>query len=192
MSKKTETELKFKLSKLPDSLKDHPYLIKQIYLKYDDQDLKNKISNLFLNVAIEWQNIAEVRIRAKVTRDDKLYFITLKTDGLLERDEYENILSEDQYNDFSRQPYIGAIVKFRYDVPILGTELIIEIDDYIGGLYGLQVAEIEFDQEKYTKEKIIEFAEKYLGEDIIDITADSKYKNKNLAKLNNIVENKSK
>lgn len=189
MSKKRETELKFKLAKLPDDLKD-PYVIKQIYLYFEDQDIKNKVNNLFENTMIEWEKIKEVIIRAKVTMNTKKFFITLKIDGNSTRDEYEKILTESEYSEFSKMKYIGMIVKFRYDIPILGTSLVIEVDNYIVGLFGLITAEIEYDKDKYTENQIKEYADKYLGGDIIDITSDAKYKNINLATLNNIVQMK--
>jgi CYTH domain-containing protein len=189
MSKKTETELKFKLTKIPDSLKD-PSIIKQFYLKFNNQGIKDKVQEYFPGILIEWGNVVELRVRAEVTRATKSYSITLKSDGTVDRVEYSSAIAEDGYNYFSKFPYIGMIMKLRYRLTVLGTDLTVDVDNYIGGLYGLYLAEIEFDRGKYTEEQVREVAEEHFGQDIVDVTADSKYKNRNLAILNNIVQNK--
>lgn len=114
----------------------------------------------------------------------------LKSDGTTDRDEYETILTEDDYYKFSKIPYIGSIIKLRYNFLIPNTNLVIGVDNYIGNLYGLLTAEIEFNREEYSENKIEEFAKKYLGNDIINVTTNNKYKDRNLAILDNIVHDK--
>ena len=179
------TELKFKLSKIPDDLKN-PYIVKEIYLHSENQNNKSKIDELFNGIV--WNKIYEIRISAKVTQTCKIFKITLSDCN--SNIEFEKTLTEIEYNLFSTMECIGMYIKLRYDIPVSGTNLILNVDNYIGSLFYLITAEIEYDKNKYDEDQVRDYVDKYLGDDIVDITSNSKYKCRNLATLNNIVQTK--
>ena len=183
-----ETRLKFKLLKLPDSLGVDknlvPVIIKQIYLVLDDDTIKERI-NTVTNLKIEWLKISEIIICTMVTTDNKLCCVTLRSEN---KNEYESVITESEFYELSSMKNYGMIFKFRYKIKIPDTDLVLEIDNYLGSLLGLMTADIEYDTEKYPNQNIItEFTKKYLGDDIVDVTFDKKYINRNLAILNNVV-----
>ncbi len=113
-------------------------------------------------------NGKEIRLRQK----DDSYFLTIKSQGTLERQEFETELSKNQFEVL--WPAVGKqkIIKRRY---FLSQEnSLIEIDIYDQPLNGLIVAEIEFQS--------VEAANAYIPEPwmIQEITALNFMKNKNL------------
>jgi len=175
-----ETELKFKFIKEPDLHKLSPtYLIYQIYFDVNDTKLQEFIKKRFGLETIVFKEF-RIRFRYPTNQQEKTsFFLTLKSNGTLERIEYELESNPDEClyidNNFK---HIGSINKVRYVIKY--NELYIEIDQYLDKLVGLYTAEIEFDKTKYTKETITDIIKNILGNDLLDITDDINYKNSNL------------
>lgn len=181
-----DTELKFKLSEMPQSV-ENPIIIKYHYLKCENQKIKDKIICLFDNKQVDWNKVNEFIVMAKITKNTRKFYIKLDNENNI----YKNKINENKYLELSKMPYYGMIIFLRYKIPILGTSMFINVNNYIGNLMGLIIAEIKYDPNKYTKSQIIEFAEKYLGTNIMNVTSNEKYSYKKLGILNNIIQNKS-
>lgn len=115
----------------------------------------------------------EIRIR----NNGNKYYLTCKSDGGLVRKESETEIDKYTFESLKMLVKENLIFKRRYKIP-LENGLVAELDIYQGSLEGLSTVEIEF--------KDIETAEMFVlpnwfGE---EITNDLKYKNKNLARLN--------
>ena len=173
--------VKFKLSKLPNDL-TLPVIIKRIYFDFSLQDVREELIDLFDKDVC--QSNSDAYITATVTATEKQFECTVGCHTVK--------IQEVTYDYLKMLPYNGMIFKISYTIPILGTELAFTIDNHIGSLMGLIVAHIQYDDEKNSKESIFEYAEKYLGADIIDVSSDSKYNDDCLARLNNIIVNKNK
>lgn len=179
--KQTETELKYKLKEFKGtcipSTEKH---IHQIYLNCVDGAKIIKYvapSNL-----IDLSSIVEIRLRKINESQKSTYFLTLKTDGDLNRDEHEYELTENDFNYLSNtNSHIGSISKIRYEIDHIDSGLKIEIDQYDSKHKGLFIAEIEFDNNTYTVEKVEKIIKDYFGDDVENVTYDKKYKNRNLA-----------
>lgn len=145
-----EIERKFLVSTLPDEVIQQPKLaIEQGYLALD-------------------ANGNEVRLR----RMDGEYFLTVKSDGTILRQEYETKLSEAQFDALWEGTAGRRLRKDRY---ILERETHkIDVDIYHQPLKGLMVAEVEFNS--------LEEAGKYQKEEWMsrEVTHLSFLKNKNL------------
>lgn len=120
-------------------------------------------------VALDPQG-TEVRVREK----GGVYFLTVKSDGAMERQEGEIRIDEKQFEtlwDFAKE---RSIEKMRYHIP-LGRELTCELDIFEGDLKGLIVAEVEFS----SLAAAADFEPPaWFG---LEVTDDARYKNKNLA-----------
>lgn len=114
--------------------------------------------------------IEEVRIRK---RDDK-YFITVKSNGTLERDEWEVEISQKIFNNLLPATKGRMIIKKRYSIK-LSPECIAEIDIYDGKLKGLILVEVEFQSIRDATSFV---PPKWFGR---DVTEDARYKNRSLA-----------
>ena len=116
----------------------------------------------------------EERVRMKKTGDVVSFVRTIKSGSGLCREETETNISADEFNADWPKTEGKRIEKVRYKIPYEG--LIIELDIYGGKNIGLMVAEVEFDS--------IEAANNFRAPAWFgsDVTSDSKYKNKNLAK----------
>lgn len=128
-----------------------------------------KISQGYL-VALE---DIEVRIRKKSNE----FYLTVKSGGDLKRKETEVELQEEQFNTLWPLTEYKRIEKKRYYIPYKNHT--IELDIYTGLLKGLIVAEVEFQSEVESEQFN---TPNWFGE---EITADKRYKNKNLF-LNNL------
>lgn len=111
----------------------------------------------------------EVRIR----KAGETYSMTVKSDGSLERKEFETEISESQFRTLYPASDGRRIEKTRYYIEYMGKT--IELDVYHGSLSGLIVAEIEFS----STEQSNQFSPaEWFG---MEITEDKRYKNKSLA-----------
>lgn len=123
----------------------------------------------------------EVRIR-KIENNYSEYkcYMTIKSKGDLTREEVEFEIPYAKYRDLiGRKMYKGSVInKFRYKIP-LEKNLIAELDVYRKQLVGLIVVEVEFETEEEAK---LFQKPNWFGE---EITNNKKYKNKNLAILEN-------
>ncbi|MFA5013287.1 MAG: adenylate cyclase [Candidatus Paceibacterota bacterium] len=112
----------------------------------------------------------EVRIRKK---NDK-YFITIKGNGTLKRNEWESEITKELYDFFLLAAKGRTLVKDRYEIKLLDGNTA-ELDIYHEKLEGHLVIEVEFES---VKEASVFEEPDWFGKDITD---DARYKNKNLA-----------
>ena len=111
----------------------------------------------------------EVRLR----QTDGKFFQTVKSGGVLVRDETELELSKDQFEALWKATAGRRIEKTRYKLHWRGNQL--ELDVYQGSLAGLIVAEVEFP----SAEASAQFTPPpWFGPEVTD---DERYKNVNLA-----------
>ncbi|MEK6478382.1 CYTH domain-containing protein [Catalinimonas sp. 4WD22] len=88
----------------------------------------------------------QVRVRSK---GDK-YYLTVKDQGFLEREEVEVELSEVQFQALWPLTQARNLRKKRFEVP--HGELTIEVDVFKGKLSGLVMAEVEFESVQQSKQ----------------------------------------
>lgn len=113
-----EIEKKFTVREIPYELSELPFhQIEQAYLCTDPV----------------------IRIR----RQDDSYFITYKSEGLMEREEYNLPLTRSAYEHLLGKADGNIITKKRYLFP-LPDGLTIELDIFEGLFSGLVIAEVEF------------------------------------------------
>lgn len=119
----------------------------------------------------------EVRIRR---RDDK-YYLTVKSNGTLSREEYETEISLQSYEELKQKICSNTIIKERYSFK-LTSSYTAEIDVYKNELYNLIMVEVEFPNEEEANnfQPLLWFGR--------EVTYDDKFKNKNLATLEQKIE----
>lgn len=144
-----EIERKFLINKIPFDLTNIPF---------------RQIEQAYLNTA------PVVRIR----QDNDKYYLTYKSKGFLEREEYNLYLDQDSYLHLREKADGIIITKKRYEIPY--EEYTIEFDIFEGHHTGLMLAEVEFP----SKEEAENFTPPdWFGE---DVTFSSKYCNSTLSK----------
>ena len=148
-----EVERKFLLAGFPDFLEEEPF--DHIRQGY---------------IATE-KGGNEVRVRDM----NDSYWLTVKSSGELNRTEVEIPLDIKDFNQLWELTESQMIEKNRYE--LLCGDGIIEIDVFKGKLDGLVMAEIEFDSVEQAKAF---FPPTWM---VKEVTYDSYYKNRNLAKL---------
>jgi len=146
-----EIERKFLVAQLPENLQD-----------YDHQTIRQ-------GYMVIGADGSEARLRDRAGS----YSLTVKSKGELSRGEWETPVSEDQFEALWGTTAGKRVEKTRYTIPYDGHT--IELDIYEGDLAGLISAEVEFASEAEADafEKPDWFAD--------DVTADSSFKNQNLA-----------
>ena len=117
----------------------------------------------------------EIRIRKK----EEKYFITKKSEGTKIREEIEISIDHITFEILSSLVQKNLVKKTRYKIT-LDNGIIAELDIYHEQLEGLVVVETEFPSNEEA-EKFV--APTWFGK---DITEDKRYKNKNLAQIDNI------
>lgn len=102
------------------------------------------------------------------------YILTVKSQGMLSRQEFELSLDEIDYLNLLKKAEGNIITKRRYLIP-LGNELTLELDYFKDLFEGLVMGEIEFASE--------EDAEKYNLPDFVirEVTYDKRYHNSNMS-----------
>ena len=129
-----EIERKFLINNLPFILEDYPCsLIEQGY--------------------ISTTPVIRVRKKALVVEDKFLnpkYILTVKSKGLMVRQEYELDLDESEYESLLKKCSGNVITKKRYVIP-LEDNLSLELDIFEGAFEGLIMGEIEFPDEASSK-----------------------------------------
>lgn len=113
----------------------------------------------------------EVRIR-KIVSDYEKYFLTVKSDGTISREEYEVEISEFVFNSLRKNIKGKMLSKRRYQI-LIGNK-IAELDIYDD--FPEKIVEVEFASMKEAKNFIIP---NWFGR---EVTNNQKYKNKNLFK----------
>lgn len=148
-----EIERKYLITRLPEGATDHPHhMIEQGYLSTDPV----------------------VRVR----REDDTYYLTYKSKGLLEREEYNLPLAKDSYEHLIKKADGHILTKKRYLIPMEDSDhLTIELDIFEGQYEGLMLAEVEFQSRE---EAEIFTAPDWFGK---DVTFSGEYQNSRLSKL---------
>lgn len=93
-----------------------------------------------------------IRIRKKIYYEagaavKELHVLTIKSKGLLKRQEYELDILPEEYNSLKDKVSGNIITKKRYVIP-LDDKLSLELDVFSGSFTGLIMGEIEFPDEK--------------------------------------------
>lgn len=103
------------------------------------------------------------------------YFLTVKSQGHMMRDEFEMPITKEQYDSLWHKIEDSPVEKVRYFIPI-GKHLTAELDIYEGHLEGLYTVEVEF--------PTLHAADYFTPPEWFgsDISHDNRYKNNNLAK----------
>lgn len=128
-----EIERKFLMSELPPRFDSYPhYSIEQGYIS----------------------STPVIRIRKKSTDVETKYILTIKSSGLMSREEYEINISKEEYINLSKKVEGNFIKKTRYNIPIdyrYGSgkkDLTLELDVFDGVFSGIVLGEIEFASEE--------------------------------------------
>ncbi len=152
-----EIERKFLIKNLPENLENFThYEIRQGYISTDPT----------------------IRLR----QQDDNYILTVKSAGLMKKQEYELNLTEDQFNRLWEKTEGNTIEKTRYVIP-LNNGLKAELDVYKGFLSGFMNVEVEFPS---TKEAILFDIPNWFGQ---EVTQDPRYSNSSLAKFGKPAKN---
>ncbi len=111
----------------------------------------------------------------RVRKEDDRYYLTYKSKGLLEREEYNLPLTGEAYSHLLSKADGMVLTKRRYLIPMEGTTLTIELDIFSGAYQGLCLAEVEFE----TRQD----AESFVPPDWFgrDVTFSGEYQNSRLA-----------
>jgi len=80
----------------------------------------------------------------RIRQSDQIYVLTVKGSGLICREEFELLLTCEQYEKLLLKAETPILCKTRYFVPI-ENNLTAEIDIYHGNLQGLITIEVEFE-----------------------------------------------
>ncbi|MBQ8924365.1 MAG: CYTH domain-containing protein [Lachnospiraceae bacterium] len=117
-----------------------------------------------------------VRVRKRVSSDKKDFFLTVKSTGMIKREEVETAIAEDTYNTFLEEAEGNIITKTRYIIP-LDNELKIELDIFRGIFDGIIMAEVEFPDE--------DTANKFTPPDYFsdEVTFDKRFHNSNMSTM---------
>ena len=116
-----EIERKYLLKKLPENLENYPH---------------RHLEQGYLCVA------PVVRIR----KDDDKYELTYKSGGMMVRQEYNLVLTQNSYEHLKKKIDGRLITKKRYMIPYQGYT--IELDVFENDLAPLVLAEVEFENEE--------------------------------------------
>lgn len=110
----------------------------------------------------------------RVRQDNEDYYLTYKSKGFIEREEYNLPLTKESYLHLRDKADGTIITKKRYEIPL--APYTIELDIFEGRYDGLILAEVEFP----TREEADNFTPpEWFGE---DVTFEKKYSNSNLSK----------
>ncbi|MBR1815601.1 MAG: CYTH domain-containing protein [Lachnospiraceae bacterium] len=153
-----EIERKYLLKTIPETLDTYThYDIEQAYLA----------------------NKPVVRVRKRVSPDNKEFFLTVKSTGMIKREEVETAISEDTYNTFLEEAEGNIITKTRYIIP-LDDVLKVELDVFNGVFEGIIMAEVEFPDEKAAK--------KFTPPDYFsdEVTFDKRFHNSNMSTMSEV------
>ena len=148
-----EIEKKYLIDTIPFSLSDYNYfLITQGYISTEPV----------------------IRIR----KSNNKYILTVKSKGLMIRDEFNTIITKDNFDSLSNKLEGNLIIKTRYNIPI-DNNLTAELDIFTNRLEGLKLVEVEFASEKDANNFV---APDWFGK---EVTLDSRYQNSSMIHLEN-------
>ena len=112
----------------------------------------------------------------RIRKSDENYFLTFKSSGEISREEFETLITKNQYENLLKKAETKIISKTRYFIP-LDNGLTAETDIYYGELKGLITTEVEFKTQTDCNSFI---APKWFGK---DISSDNRYKNSSLSRF---------
>jgi len=118
-----------------------------------------------------------IRLRKSVSNTTEKHTLTIKSDGLLEREEFELALTIEQYERLLLKAETNPINKTRHTIPLNKT-LIAELDVFHGYLDGLLMVEVEFENQSEANSFI---PPSWFGK---DVTFDPLFTNTMLARRN--------
>ena len=150
-----EIERKFLFKSIPFNLEDYPFM---------------KIQQAYVSTK------PVIRVRKKETSENKKYILTLKSSGLMMREEYEMNLTEEEYTSLLSKTEGNIITKTRYVIP-LEDSLSLELDVFEDDFDGLILGEVEFPDEETSK--------KYNPPDYInrEVTFDTRFHNSTMSTM---------
>lgn len=142
---------------------ERKFLVKKVPFNLNEYD-KAHIEQGYLSIT------PEVRLRSKKGK----YYLTVKGEGALAREEYETEIKSETYNDLSSKIQGRLLVKDRYNIP-LDDDCIAELDIYTNLEWLTSIVEVEFANIELANNFIIP---EWFG---VEVTDDIAFKNKNLA-----------
>ena len=145
--------------------------IERKYLvKYLPEDLESYPHSLISQAYISTSPVIRIR------RNGERFILTVKSSGLISREEYELLLTEEEYESLKKKAEGNVIEKTRYKIPEKDG-LTIELDIFHGIFDGLIYAEVEFPD--------METAEQYTAPDFFgrEVTGDGFYQNSSLSRM---------
>lgn len=143
---------------------ERKFLLKTIPENLEKYDVKN-ISQSYISTH------PTIRIR----NQDNKYILTIKSSGVLSRQEYEMELTKNEYENLHKKVETLDLIKKRYIIP-LKMGLKAELDIYENELKGLYTVEVEFPN----LDEALNFTPpSWFGK---DVTTDNRYKNSSLIK----------
>ncbi len=150
-----EIERKYLVKNLPEHLSDYPIC---------------EMEQAYISTA------PVVRVRKKIKSGKAEYILTIKSTGMMSREEYELAMTEDEYENLLKKADGNVITKNRYLIK-LDDVLTLELDVFEGAFKGLVIAEIEFPNE--------ELANSYTPPDFLDedVTFDGRFHNSRLSSM---------
>ncbi len=150
-----EIERKFLLNRIPENLES--------YTKFD-------LEQAYISTE------PVIRIRKKATTELSKYILTVKSTGLMTRQEFELEIDENSYNNLLKKSEGNIISKSRYIIP-LDNYLKLELDIFHGKFNGLIMGEIEFPDE--------ESAKKYTSPEFLseEVTFDTRFHNSTMSNM---------
>lgn len=114
----------------------------------------------------------------RVRREDDNFYLTYKSKGLLEREEYNLPLTRESYEHLIKKADGHILTKKRYLIPLEGSHhLTIELDVFEGRFKGLILAEVEFPEREEAESFI---PPSWFGK---DVTFSGEYQNSRLSRL---------
>ena len=115
-----------------------------------------------------------IRVRKRTTANTEEFILTVKSKGMLSRQEFELNLDTEDYNNLLKKAEGNVITKRRYIIP-LSDGLTLELDYFKEIFEGLIMGEIEFSSEDEAK--------KYNLPDFVirEVTFDKRYHNSNMS-----------
>lgn len=100
----------------------------------------------------------------RIRKSDDRFYLTVKSDGFLKREEFEIDITEEAFKDLSLKCEGNIISKTRYKIP-LEDGLTAELDVFHGAFEGLMYVEVEFPTEEAANSFI---APDYFGRDVTE------------------------
>lgn len=127
-----------------------------------------------------------IRIRKKSTARGEAHILTVKSNGMMSRQEYELEISAEEYSNLLHKVDGNIIKKTRYMIPLSAIEassdidisgLTLELDIFHDAFEGLVLGEIEFPNEKNARD--------YVPSDFFkeETTYDRRFHNNNMSSM---------